>query len=126
MIHPRPIALALLAAAASVAAASVAGCAPSGRSRPSAATTAACRAETDRVYAAQNRVDLSTRDQRDAPFADSYLPGITSRGLGARFGRDNLEASCLNNAGNPTAADGQPGPTFSPSARGGSTTGVAP
>ncbi len=113
----QPIQLAL---AAFVVAGLLAGCAP-GRPRPTAAASAACRAETDRVYAAQNRADLSYRDQRDTPFAGSYNSGITSRGLGARFGRDNLESSCLANAsGNApagTASDAGTGPAFSPSPR---------
>lgn len=101
----------------------LAGCAQPSRPRASAAASAACRAETDRVYAAQNRAELSFRDQRDTPFAGSYNSGITSRGLGARFGRDNMESSCLaNSAGGGAAApggatDAGTGPTFSPAAR---------
>ena len=99
---------------------------PASRTQPSPATTAAlnaCRAETDRVYAAQNRVDLSTRDERDTPFAANYLPGVTTRGLGARYGRDNMLGSCLDNVGAPRPAASSattgstPGPTFSPVAR---------
>ena len=102
--------------------AGLAACAPPARPRSNAAAvTAACRAETDRVYAAQNRADLSYRDQRDTPFAGSYNSGITSRGLGARFGRDNLESSCVASNSNPNAAPAAPdagtGPTFSPSPR---------
>lgn len=75
-------------------------CAQPARQRPhaSAASTAACRAEVNRVYNAQNRVDLSTRDTRDTPFASNYLSGITTRGLGAEYSRDNMVQSCLNNA----------------------------
>lgn len=105
-------------------ASALAACQQPSRPPVSAAASSACRAEVDRVYAAQNRVDLSTRDQRDTPFAANYLPGVTSQGLGARYGRDNLLGSCLDNAGAATAApartgvsDANPGPTFSPVAR---------
>ncbi len=101
----------------------LAGCQAPPRSRASAAATQACRAEVDRVYAAQNRVDLSTRDQRDTPFAGGYSSGITSQGLGAQFGRDNQLSSCINNSTAPgTAAPAAAvapgtGPTFSPTTR---------
>ena len=96
-----------------------AGCQPAPRSRADAAASAACRAEVDRVYAAQNRVELSQRDQRDTPFAASYNSGITSRGLGARFGRDNQVSSCVGSAGGAGAgaADAGTGPTFAPVSR---------
>lgn len=89
------------------------------RSRTEAATTAACRTEVDRVYAAQNRADLSRRDQRDSPFASSYLPGITTRELGARYARDNMVSSCISNSAQPSspAPDTGTGPTFSPVSR---------
>ena len=98
-----------------------AGCQTAPRSRADAAANAACRAEVDRVYAAQNRAELSQRDQRDTPFAGSYNSGITSRGLGARFGRDNQVSSCVSNATGSGAAAGAAdtgtGPTFSPVVR---------
>lgn len=99
----------------------LAGCQAAPRSRADAATNAACRAEVDRVYAAQNRADLSRRDQRDMPFAESYNSGITSRGLGALFGRDNQVSSCVSNSSAPgagaAAASVGTGPTFSPTER---------
>jgi len=97
------------------------GCHSAPRSRADAASNAACRAEVDRVYAAQNRAELSRRDQRDTPFAESYNSGITSQGLGALFGRDNQISSCINNSGasnnGGAAVDVGTGPTFSPAAR---------
>ncbi len=99
----------------------LAGCHAAPQSRADAATTAACRAEVDRVYAAQNRGDISQRDQRDTPFAESYVSGITSRGLGALFSRDNQVSSCISNSGASSAgaasAEVGTGPTFSPAAR---------
>jgi hypothetical protein len=93
------------------------GCQQGYRSRPSAATSSACRAEVDRVYSAQNRVDLSTRDQRDTPFAAGYLAGNTTQGLGAAYGRDNLYSSCLNNAADAAPAAVTPTATAAPAAR---------
>ena len=99
----------------------MAGCQPAPRSRADAATAAACRAEVDRVYAAQNRAELSQRDQRDTPFAGSYNSGITSRGLGSLFGRDNQVSSCVSRSSGSNAGaasvDTGTGPTFSPTAR---------
>lgn len=96
----------------------LAGCQSAPRSRADAAANAACRAEVDRVYAAQNRVELSQRDQRDTPFAGSYNSGITTRGLGAQFSRGNQISSCISNSSGPGAAapatDAGTGPTFSP------------
>ena len=82
------------------------------------AAAVACRQEVDRVYAAQNRRDLSYRDQRDAPFASSYNSGVTSAGLGTLFGRDRDIQSCTSQA-RPGAVSGAigTGPTFSPTAR---------
>lgn len=92
---------------------------PTARSRADAATKADCRAAVDRVYAAQNRVELSRRDQRDSPFSESYVSGITTRGLSSRYGRDNMVSSCVSTAGDNGAAvpDTGTGPTFSPVAR---------
>lgn len=96
----------------------VTACSQPTRTRATAAAVQKCRVEVDRVYAAQNRVDLSTRDSRDTPFASNYNSGITSRGLGAQYGRDNMTQSCINEAttGTPTAPAGgtaSTGPTFS-------------
>lgn len=98
-----------------------AGCQSAPRSRADAASAAACRADADRVYAAQNRADLSRRDQRDTPFASSYNSGITSRGLGTLFGLDNQVSSCVSSSSSPgggaAAVDAGTGPTFSPTVR---------
>ena len=100
---------------------SLAACQPprqGGLTRPSAAAVAECRQQADRVYNAQNRVELSTRDQRDSPFAAGYNPGITTRGLGALYSRDNDVQSCLNNSvtgrATPSAVTPGTGPTFQP------------
>lgn len=84
----------------------------------SAAQKAACRQRADQVYASQNRADLYNSDRyqtttRDAPFATSGLPGITSRGLGGQYARETLISDCLNdvagNVGN--SANDPPPPT---------------
>ncbi|GAC1343898.1 MAG: hypothetical protein NVSMB18_20540 [Acetobacteraceae bacterium] len=91
---------------------------PAPRSRADAAARADCRASVDRVYAAQNRGDLSRRDERDNPFAGSSVSGIVTRGLSSRYGRDNLESSCLNASGDRSqAVDTGTAPTFSPTSR---------
>ncbi len=121
-----PLASLLLALGACTQPVNFGGNARSAAQPPNAAATTACRAEVDRVYAAQNRADLSTRDERDTPFAANYLPGVTTQGLGARYGRDNMMGSCLDNAATarpaaarPTTATtgANPGPTFSPISR---------
>lgn len=84
------------------------------RSAANTAAAAACRTEVDRVYAAQNRADLSRRDERDTPFAGSYLSGITTRQLGAQFSRGNQMASCLAQSGVPPRGDDGTGSTFNP------------
>ena len=110
-----------LAVAATVLAMLTAGCQSAPRSRADAAAAAACRADADRVYAAQNRADLSRRDQRDTPFASSYNSGITTRGLGTLFGLDSQVSSCVSSSSSPgsgaAAVDAGTGPTFSPTVR---------
>ena len=96
----------------------VAACQPANgpRTRADAATRQACRQEVDRVYAAQNRADLSRRDERDYAFAASYNSGIVTRGMSARYGRDQSVSECVQANGQPgaQAIDTVPTPTFSP------------
>ena len=102
--------------AAPVLVAACAGAQP--RSAADRAVSAACRQDVDRVYAAQNRRELSFRDQRDTPFASNYNSGVVSAGLGSRFGRDNDVTSCVNlNRPGASSLDTGTGPTFSPAAR---------
>lgn len=93
--------------------------------RPAPPTTADatiradCRQTVERQYAAQNRADLTRRDERDLPFAGTYNTGIASRGLGAEYARDQMVTDCLRAQGQ-NAAQPAPGvgPAFSPAARG--------
>ncbi len=104
------------------------GCARTSGPRPSLAATTSCRAEVDRVYAAQNRGDLTARDTRDTPFSTTFVRGDTPRGLASEYGRDNAYSSCLANAASPPAAGAAApvgsagpgattGPAFSPANR---------
>jgi hypothetical protein len=86
------------------------------RSRADVASRQACRDAVDRVYAAQNRADLSRRDERDTAFSGSYNSGIVTRGISSRFGRDQMVTECIQSSGQPggQATDTTPAPTFSP------------
>jgi hypothetical protein len=96
----------------------VAACQPAAgpRSRADVAARQACRQEVDRVYSAQNRADLSRRDERDYAFSGSYNSGIVTRGISARYGRDQMVTDCVQANGQPgaQATDTVPTPTFSP------------
>jgi hypothetical protein len=77
----------------------------------SAAQKAACRQRADEVYAKQNRAELYESDTyqsstRDSPFATTGLPGITTRGLGGQYERDNLVSDCLNGVPGNVGGDG--------------------
>ena len=92
-----------------------------------AALRSDCRQQVEREYNAQNRVDLTRRDERDFAFAGTYNAGIASRGLGAEFQNDQRIESCLRANGAP---DAQPvpgvGPVFSPADRGAGTSSLRP
>lgn len=94
--------------AASLALAACQSAAPP-RDPATAAAASACRERVDEVYAQQNRVELSQRDQRDAPFSSTYLSGITSRGLGAQFSRGTMFDDCLSSARGGTGRGGTGG-----------------
>ena len=83
-----------------------------------ASVRADCRMEVDRQYNAQNRVDLTRRDERDYAFAGSYNSGISSRGLSSEYQRDNMIRDCLRANGSRGQAAPGVGPAFTPAARG--------
>lgn len=94
----------------------LAGCyRPPAPTRADAAIRTDCRQTVERQYNAQNRVDLTRRVDRDAAFANSYNNGLTTRGLGAAYQRDQMMTDCLRASGDaePQGAPGV-GPTFSP------------
>jgi hypothetical protein len=80
-----------------------------------AALRADCREQMNRQYNAQNRSDLTRRDERDFAFSGSYNTGIASRGLGAEYQREQMVTDCLRAAGD-RGGQAVPGvgPTFSP------------
>lgn len=109
-------------------AASLAGCyRPPPPTRADITAKAECRQQVERQYNAQNRVDLTRRDERDYAFAGTYNSGIASRGLGAEYHREQMETDCLRAAGDSTAtASPGVGPAFSPANRGSGTSSLRP
>lgn len=96
MATPAGAALAMALAAMALAATTLAGCTPlPPPSHAEQAAASACETAADRTFNTQNRYLLSERDQRDTPFSVSGLPGVTSNGLGQRYGRDEQLAGCL-------------------------------
>src|SRR4051812_15006564 len=80
----------------------VAACQPaSPRSRADVGARGACRDWVARVYAAQTRADISRRDERDYAFATSYNSGIVTRGISARYGRDQMVTDCVQASAEP-------------------------
>ena len=115
------------AALASFAAVGLAGCYhPPTPTRVDTAIKTECRQQVEREYNAQNRVDLTRRDERDAAFANNYNNGISSRGLGAEYHREQMVTDCLRASGD----GGQPvpgvGPVFSPADAGAGTSTLRP
>lgn len=95
--------------------------------RADADTKAECRQQVERQYNAQNRVDLTRRDERDFAFAGSYQSGISSRGLGAEYGREQMVTDCLRSSGDgASAATPGVGPAFSPANSGTGTSSPRP
>ncbi len=113
MIHPVQPAILLLALAAGACQQ------PAAPTRADAAARADCRESVDREYSAQNRADLTRRDERDYAFASSYNSGLVSRGMGAQYQVDQMITDCLRSSGN-SGAQATPGvaPAFSPAERG--------
>ena len=77
---------------------------PPQESRSDAAQTAACRSRMDAVYEQQNRGELYTDRSdmaRDAMLSGSYVEGVTSRGLAARFERERAFSECLREGTSP-------------------------
>ncbi len=118
--------------AALLAVALAAGCSPpppiSPQERADQQTQAACRERADEIYAQQNRGAIYGRqDDQLAPFSSAYNPGITTRGLGERYGRDTMIADCVRDRqgqtpGQARTLDRGAGPTMEPTAR----TGAGP
>lgn len=96
----------------------LAGCAQPNSGRRAgltAAQAAECRSRSEAIYRQQNRGDVYKSDiyatsTRDAPFATNGLPGITSNGLGAQYGREKALNDCYNSQANGPQAT-EPAPT---------------
>ena len=106
--------------------AALAGCArpqSSAETSGDARALAACRARADSVYEQQNRGAVFTAtDSRDSPKSGNYVSGVTTRGLGDRFGRDQMIDDCLRVSGAASGAasagvDRSGGSTFTPVAQ---------
>ena len=90
------------------------------------AVRAECRTQVDRQYNAQNRVDLTRRDERDYAFAGSYNSGISSRGLSAEYQRGTMVQDCLRANGDRGSPTPGVGPAFSPASVGTGTSSLTP
>ena len=106
----------------------VTGCQrPPPPTRADAQARADCRTQVEREYNAQNRVDLTRRDERDFAYAGTYNSGIPSRGLGAEYHREQMLGDCLRAAGDGSAtATPGVGPVFSPADSGAGTSSLRP
>lgn len=54
-----------------------------------------CRQESDRIFAAQNRYQLSERPSPDTPFSANNLPGTPNDGLSEQYQREQLLDTCM-------------------------------
>ncbi len=75
---------------------------PVGQARADADTLAACRQHADQVYDRRYRDQIYTITNRDVPFSTGYAPGVTDRGLAARYAHDNMVSDCVRNTGTET------------------------
>jgi hypothetical protein len=91
----------------------LAGCAafPGPQAAQDRATLQECRADADRVYAAQNRYQLSEQSTRDTPFSGSGQPVTPSDGLADEYAHANRVDDCVRHGG---VVDTSPEPTPAP------------
>jgi hypothetical protein len=75
---------------------------PTGQAKADAETLAACRQHADDVYNRQYRDQIYTITNTNVPYSTSYAPGVTDRGLAARYARDNMVNDCVRNTGTET------------------------
>jgi hypothetical protein len=89
---------------------------PTGQAKADAETLAACREHADAVYNRQYRDQIYSITNRDVPYSTSYAPGVTDRGLAARFANQNMVNDCVRNTGTETdrSATYEPEPTATP------------
>jgi hypothetical protein len=58
-----------------------------------------CDAESDRIFAARNRDQISERDATDTPYSGNTLPANPTAGLSDQYERDRLVDACLAHSG---------------------------
>jgi hypothetical protein len=72
----------------------------SGQAQADAQTHAACRARADQVYNQQNRAEIySPPQQVNSPYSNSYVEGLSDRGLSQLFVHDKIVSDCVRNTG---------------------------
>ena len=86
---------------------------PTPQARADQQARAACRQRADQVYAQQDRAAPYQADNRFSPFSSTYVPGVTSRGLGERYAMDTLIANCVRSTGR-QPAEQNAGPSMEP------------
>jgi hypothetical protein len=89
---------------------------PTGQAKADAETLAACREHASAVYNRQNRDQIYSITNRDVPYSTSYAPGVTDRGLAARYANQNMVNDCVRNTGTETdrSATYEPEPATTP------------
>jgi hypothetical protein len=70
-----------------------------------------CDAEADRIFAAQNRYQMSERTSTDTPYAGNTLPSNPTAGLSDQYAEDKLVDACLRHSGAGAAPGVAPGTT---------------
>jgi hypothetical protein len=74
-----------------------------------------CRADAERVYAAQNRYQLSEQNNRDTPFSGNGQPATPSDGLADQYAHANRVDDCVRHGGVvDTPAEPAPAPAPAP------------
>ena len=67
-----------------------------------------CDAESDRIFAARNRYQISERDSSDTPYSGNTLPSNPTAGLSDQYEQDKLVDECLRHSGANAEAGGAP------------------
>jgi hypothetical protein len=70
-----------------------------------------CDAEADRIFAAQNRYQLSERTSNDTPYSGNTLPSNPTAGLSDQYAQDKLVDNCLRRGGAGTSGSAAPTPS---------------
>jgi hypothetical protein len=72
-----------------------------------------CGKQSDRIYAARNRYELSEQDTSNTPFSGNTLPYNPAAGLRDQYERDQYLDDCLNRsaAGDAVVPGSTPAPT---------------